>query len=135
MDITVQYTLWYIYMGEFYLRFAVFYFQLLRFSVFVIIKPLLNSIIMATTTEIRRINPIICSHFVEYGYHFPIEILIYVYWWILVQIYSFIFPIINDIGMPMNWNRVCWWGVTIIVLIKGLMMGGVILIDNNWVLY
>ena len=30
--------------------------------------------------------------------------------------------IINDIGLRMNWNSVCLWGVTVIALIKGLLM-------------
>ena len=40
------------------------------------------------------------------------------------------YRIINYIGILMNWDSVCWWGVTIIVLIKGIMVGGGGLIDN-----
>ena len=39
--------------------------------------------------------------------------------------------IINDIGLLMNCDRFFWWGVTVIVLIKGLMVRGDGLIDNN----
>ena len=42
--------------------------------------------------------------------------------------------IIKDIGMLINWNRLCLWVVTIIVLIRGLFMGGYGLIYNNWFL-
>ena len=39
--------------------------------------------------------------------------------------------IINDIGLLMNYSSALLLGVTIIVLIKGLMFGGGVLIDNN----
>ena len=42
---------------------------------------------------------------------------------------------INDTGMLMNWNMVYLWGVMIIVMIKGLLMGGDGLINNNRILY
>ena len=39
--------------------------------------------------------------------------------------------IINYIDLLMNWSSVLLWGVTIIVLIKVLLIGGDGLIDNN----
>ena len=39
--------------------------------------------------------------------------------------------IINDIGLLIRWSSVLLCGVKIIVLIKGLPMGGDGLIDNN----
>ena len=42
MDIIFQQRLWYVYMGEYQLRYAHLYFQLLRFSVLVIIRQYKN---------------------------------------------------------------------------------------------
>ena len=39
--------------------------------------------------------------------------------------------IINYIDLMIKWNRVCLLGVTIIILIRGLLMGGDGLINNN----
>ena len=40
--------------------------------------------------------------------------------------------IINDIGLLINLNSVFLLVVMVIVLIKGLMMGGDGIIDNHW---
>ena len=40
---------------------------------------------------------------------------------------------INYIEMMMNFNSVCWWGVKIIVLIKGILVGGDGLINYKMV--
>ena len=39
--------------------------------------------------------------------------------------------IINDIRLLMNFNRVLLWGVMLIVLIRGILMGGDGIIKTN----
>ena len=39
--------------------------------------------------------------------------------------------VINYIDLLMNLNRVCSWGVTIIVLVKGMLKGCECLIDSK----
>ena len=43
--------------------------------------------------------------------------------------------IINDIGLLMNWNSICWLGLIIIELIKGMLVWGEGLIGNNRIFF
>ena len=89
VDIIVSQSLIYIFMGEYQVRRAHFYFTSPRFSVLVIIKQQENG---SRSINMKNHHKFF-SHYVEYEYHCRIYPLTYFNWSILFQMCSFIFHI------------------------------------------